>query len=142
MHGLSLGAYLSNGHFSATRTGHSHHSHHAHHSAGHERHGRLARQQTQAASTSPHDGDNQGSVKQVLVNQIRLALNEQFDVRQSSVKVAGTTPDEQAGSDLAGTVSSALNTLNGSGAAPGDSVARSSFAPGHSQVRSYLSHHF
>jgi hypothetical protein len=55
------------------------------------------------------------------VNQIRVALSQRFDLRQSSVTVAGATADEQAGNDLAGTVSSALNSLNGS--SPPDAVA-------------------
>ncbi len=123
MHGLSLGAFFANGHFSGARAGHSHHSHHSHRSEGHDHHGRLADRQSQAVTTTTNGGGNQSSVKQVLVNQIKVVLNQQFNVRQSSVTVAGATADEQAASDLAGTVSSTLNTLNGSGATPDDAVA-------------------
>jgi len=120
MVGLSLGAQFTDGHISRGRSGHAHHSHHAHRSRGSEHHGRFgARRSHESDSRSRADG--QGSVKQILVNQIRVALSQRFDLRQSSVTVAGATADEQAGNDLAGTVSSALNSLNGS--SPPDAVA-------------------
>ena len=112
MHGLSLGAHFTDGRYSWGRPGNSHHTHHSHHverSGHHKRH--AANQLTDASSAC---GDvAQGTVKQAVVNQIRITLTQHFELHQSSVVVAGATADEQAGNDLAGVVSSALNSLNG-----------------------------
>ena len=120
MHGLSLGAHFSNGDYSWGRPGNSHHTHHSHHTertGHHER--RAANQSPDAASVS--GSAVQGSVKQAVVNQIRMTLTQHFELHQSSVVVAGATADEQAGNDLAGAVSSALNSL--SGTSPTEAVA-------------------
>ncbi len=112
MHGLSLGAHNTDGHISWSRPGHSHHTHHSQrseHSGHHDR----------SSATQSHDssaiggGASQGSIKQAVVNQIRIALSQHFELHQTGVSVAGATADEQAGNDLAGAVSSALNSLNG-----------------------------
>lgn len=120
MHALSLGAYFTDGHISRGRSGHSHHSHHTHRSAEHDQH----RRDRVGRMHESHAGGgiaNQGSLKQLLVNQIRVSLSQRFDLQQSSITVAGATPDEQASSDLAGTVSAALNSANTS--SPTEAVA-------------------
>lgn len=120
MHGLSLGTHFTDGHISKGQSGHLHHARHSHRAESSEHHGRFgAKHAQESASTS--GADAQGSIKQALVNQIRVTLSQRFDLHQSSVTVAGATADEQAGNDLAGTVSSALNSLNGS--SPTDAVA-------------------
>jgi len=127
MHGLSLGAHNTDGHISWSRPGHSHHTHHSQRSehAGHHDHSSA----NQAQDSSAIDGGiSQGSIKQAVVNQIRVTLSRRFELHQTSVSVAGATADEQAGNDLAGAVSSALNSLNGT--PPTDAVAAVNDAAG------------
>jgi hypothetical protein len=127
MHGLSLGAHNTDGHISWSRPGHSHHTHHSQRSehAGHHDHSSANQAQD---STAIDGGVSQGAIKQAVVNQIRMTLSQRFELHQTSVSVAGATADEQAGNDLAGAVSSALNSLNGT--PPTDAVAAVNDAAG------------
>ena len=120
MHGLSLGAHNTDGHIAWSRSGHSHHTRHSHRSEHSGHHDRSSATQSQDASAVGGSA-SQGSVKQAVVNQIRIALSQRFEFHQTGVLVAGATADEQAGNDLAGAVSSALNSLNGT--PPTDAVA-------------------
>ena len=127
MHGLSLGAHNTDGQFSWLRRGHSLHSHHSQRSERSGHHERSPANQPQGNSFAD-GGTTQGSIKQAVVNQIRVTLSQRFDLQLTSVAVAGATDDEQAGNDLAGAVSSALNSLNGT--APTDAVAAVNDAAG------------
>jgi hypothetical protein len=123
MHGLSLGAQFTDGHVSRGRFGHSHHTHHGHHAhrshraAHHDRHAAHRLEKSFTGS----DGASQGTVKQALVNQIKITLTQRFELHQTGVAVAGATADEQAGNDLAGAVSAALNSMGDT--PPQDAVA-------------------
>ena len=55
--------------------------------------------------------EGKGSVKQALVNEIKVTLMQRFDLRLSSMAVAGANTEEQASNDLAGAVSTALHSL-------------------------------
>jgi hypothetical protein len=127
MHGLALGAHNADGHISWSLRGHSHHTHHSQRSERSGHHDRSAANQAQGNSFVD-GGAAQGSIKQAVVNQIRVTLSQRFDLQQTSVSIAGATVDEQAGNDLAGAVSSALNSLNGT--APTDAVAAVNDAAG------------
>ena len=127
MHGLSLGAHNTDGHISWFHPGHSHHAHHSQRSELSEHHDHSSANQVQDNSVSG-GGATQGSVKQAVVNQIRATLSQRFELHQTSVSVVGATAAEQAGNDLAGAVSSALNSLNR--APPTDAVAAVNDAAG------------
>lgn len=127
MHCLSLGAHNTDGRISWSRSGHSHHTHHSQrsvHSGYHDR--SLANRSLDSSSIG--GGASQGSVKQAIVNQIRIILSQRFELHQTILSVAGATPDEQANNDLAGAVSSALHSLNGT--PPTDAVAAVNDAAG------------
>jgi hypothetical protein len=112
MYGLSLGAHNTDGHNTWSRPGHSHHTHHSQRPEHSGHHDRSSASQSQDSSAIG-GGATQGSIKQAVVNQIRITLSQHFELHQTGVSVAGATADEQAGNDLAGAVSSALNSLNG-----------------------------
>ena len=127
MHGLSLGTHNTDGHNTWSRPGHSHHTRHMQRSGRFGHYDRSSANQSQDIS-AVGGGASQGSIKQAVVNQIRATLSQRFELHQTSVSVAGATADEQAGNDLAGAVSSALNTLNGT--PPTDAVAAVNNAAG------------
>jgi hypothetical protein len=111
MHGVSLGAQFTDGLNAWSRSEHSHRAGASHRAEGPEHRG------LSTASRAPNSSDSdrintQGSIQQTLVNRIRVKLYQRFEVHQSSVAVAGATADEQAASDLAGAVSSALKSLS------------------------------
>lgn len=108
MHDISLGSLFSDGHVSLGRSRHLHHSHHTEDCGNHARN--VSQAEDSASTASPAVT---GTAKQAIVNQISATLKQSFNLKQTSVAVAGATPEEQASSDLAGVVSSALHSLNG-----------------------------
>jgi len=116
MHGLSLGSLFGDGHISSGRSRHLHHSHHT------EGRGNQSPNASRAEDSASTAGPAvTGTPKQAIVNQISATLKQSFNLKQTSMAVAGSTAAEQASSDLAGVVSSALHSL--SGTPPTEAVA-------------------
>lgn len=102
MFGNSISSQFTNGQISF---GHSRHAHRAEHGDHHHRHAHRG-----GNNVSIGGSTSTGSAKQVLVNQISIALRQRFELHVSGTAIAGATPDEQASQDLASVVSSALNS--------------------------------